>query len=56
VNVSILERCRGCVINDGGGVSLGAKSIVVRLLIIERSEFRTFMEKGVDLFKKYGKS
>jgi hypothetical protein len=33
-NVSIGECYRG-VINDGGGVSLGAKGIIVRLLIIE---------------------
>ncbi len=36
-------------------MGLGTNGVVIRLLIIETSESRTFKEKGVDLFEKYGK-
>jgi hypothetical protein len=54
-NVSIGSCCR-CVIHDGGGVSLGAKGVIIRLLIVETSEFRSFMKKGVNFFEEDGES
>jgi hypothetical protein len=54
--VGIGEGSRG-VVDDGGGVGLGAKSVIVRQLKVEPLEFRTFEEFGVDLFQdEYGYS
>jgi hypothetical protein len=44
------------IINNGGGVGLGAKDVIISLLIVETSEFRSFMKQGIDLLEGYEES
>jgi hypothetical protein len=54
-DVGVREGSRS-IINDGGSVVLGTKSVVIRWLVAESTEFRMFEEFGIDLFEEYGKS
>jgi hypothetical protein len=48
--VGVGESDRG-VIDDGSGVGLGAKEIIVRLLVVEETELRAFEEECINLFE-----
>jgi hypothetical protein len=44
-------KSNGSIVNDGSGVWLGAKKIIVRLLVVEEAELRAFKEECINLFE-----
>jgi hypothetical protein len=44
----------GRIVNNGRSVGLGAKGVIIGLLMVEKARLRAFNEEGIDLFEEFG--